>query len=125
MNAHEACNTLIIEDDPASADFIARALTRKGCRHEIVGTAGSALIKLEDDNPPNTLILDLRLPDAIGTLVLRRVRRDNRTVKVAVVTGVSDLSQYPDLLRYPPDAIFSKPIDLTKLMKWMQSNCQC
>jgi DNA-binding NtrC family response regulator len=119
------CSTLIVEDDPSCSELIGRALNRRGCRYDAVGTVGAALSRLEDASPPNTVILDLRLPDAPGTVVLRRVRRDNPAVKVAVVTGVSDPAAFHDYMRYPPDALFPKPVNMSALLKWVESNCTC
>jgi CheY-like chemotaxis protein len=66
-------------------------------------------------------VLDLRLPDADGTILLRRLKRDSRHTRVAIVTGAPDLSRYGEMHHFKPDAIFYKPINAEKLIGWLQS----
>ena len=40
---------------------------------------------------------------------------------MAVVTGLPDPRSHVDVQRYPPDVIFKKPLDFTKLMEWLNS----
>jgi DNA-binding NarL/FixJ family response regulator len=68
------------------------------------------------------MILDINLPDANGSVLIRRIRRENLETKVAIVTGVRDIEIYSDLLEIPPDAIFSKPVNLAALIRWVQEN---
>ena len=114
-----AFHTLIVEDDFSSADVLAAALDRRGFEHETAYSVGAALLRLEEDWP-QAVILDLRLPDADGTVLLRRIRRENRPTRVAVVTGVSDLSHHVGLMQFPPDLLLRKPVDLTKLVRWLE-----
>ena len=110
---------LIVEDDPSTSEFMARALDMKGFESEVAPSAGQALIRLEEEWPA-AVILDLRLPDADGSVVLRRLRRDPRPTRVAVVTGVPDLSKYLPLMKFPPDILLPKPVDLPKLLRWLE-----
>ena len=119
--AATALRTLIVEDDPDSSDALSRALRAEGFDTDIAATVGQALIKLEKGIPPDAVIVDLRLPDASGGLLLRRIRRYNLPVKIAVVTGMADPNSHMDVLRYPPDRIFKKPLDFDELLEWLKS----
>ena len=119
--AATAVRTLIVEDDQDSADALARALAEHGHDVNVVGSVGKALVRLEMGLPPQVVILDLRLPDASGGLLLRRVRRDRLDIKVAVVTGVADAESNLDLKRFPPDALFRKPVQFRDLLGWLES----
>ena len=111
---------LIVEDDPSTCDMMVRLMTRHGIASECATTVGEALLKLEQSNSPSALILDINLPDANGSLLIRRIRREDLPIKVAVVTGVSDPSIYEDLLQIPPDRLFQKPVNFAQLVKWVQ-----
>lgn len=119
--AATAVRTLIVDDDPDASEAIALVLQREGFETETATTVGEALVKIESGYPPSVVILDLRLPDASGSLVLRRIRRGDLPVKVAIVSGVPDLNRYPDLVRYPPDKVFSKPLDFRALVDWLRT----
>ena len=119
--AATALRTLIVEDDPDSSEALCSFLQAEGFDTDCAATVGQALIKLEKGILPNTIIVDLRLPDASGGLLLRRIRRYNLPVKVAVVTGVPDPATHMDVMRFPPDRIFSKPLDFKLLSEWLKS----
>lgn len=114
-----AFHTLIVEDDPSSSDVIARAIRRVHIEPVVAMSVGQALVHVEEEWPP-AVILDLRLPDADGTVLLRRLKRDTRKTRVAVVTGVADLSRYVDLMHFPPDLLLKKPVDIPKLLNWLR-----
>src|SRR3954469_9092814 len=114
-----AFHTLIVEDDPSSSDVIARAIRRVHIEPIVAMTVGQALVQVEEEWPP-AVVLDLRLPDADGTVLLRRLKRDARKTRIAVVTGVDDLSRYVDLMHFPPDLLLKKPVDIPKLLNWLR-----
>jgi CheY-like chemotaxis protein len=107
-----------VEDDPSSSDVLARAIRRRGGESVVAATVGQALLRIEQEWP-NAVILDLRLPDADGTVLLRRLRRDKRKTHVAVVTGVPDLSGYVELMHFPPDVLLHKPVNMETLLRWL------
>src|SRR5688500_9841276 len=111
-------HVLIVEDDPSSSEFVQSALQRAGFESDVAATVSEALLHVEQDWP-QAVILDLRLPDADGTVLLRRLKRDRRKTRVAVVTGVADLSGYVDVMHFPPDLLLPKPVNLRKLLKWL------
>jgi DNA-binding response OmpR family regulator len=119
--AATAVRALIVEDDPDSSEALARALQAQGFDTDVVSTVGQALVKLERGLLPDAIIIDLRLPDASGGLLLRRIRRENLAIKVAVVTGMPDPDLRPDVARFPPDRIFKKPLDFKALVEWLNS----
>jgi two-component system, response regulator RegA len=110
---------LIVEDDLSTSEFVAKALRQKGFESEAANSVGEALLRVEEEWP-QAVILDLRLPDADGTVLLRRLRRDIRKTHIAVVTGVADLTSYVGLTQFPPDILLGKPIDLAKLIRWLE-----
>jgi DNA-binding response OmpR family regulator len=110
---------LIVEDDPSHLEVIVRLLGRHDFEPEAAVTVGQALLRLEDEELPAAIILDLRLPDASGSVVLRNIRRRKLPIRVAVVTGVSDLDAITDLASFPPDAVFKKPVNQRELLDWL------
>jgi DNA-binding response OmpR family regulator len=112
---------LLVEDDASTREFMAKALAKHGIESVEAASVGEALLRLDEVPAPTALILDLMLPDAKGTVLLRRIRRDALALRVAVVTGTADLTQFSDLLRFPPDAVFRKPLDLAPLLAWLRA----
>jgi CheY-like chemotaxis protein len=71
------------------------------------------------DLGPDFVILDLILPDGSGLELLRRVRTENRPVRVAVVTGVSSPNELDAVRALNPDRLLFKPVDFPQLRDWM------
>jgi DNA-binding response OmpR family regulator len=111
---------LIVEDDASTREFIVKALGMHGIDTMEAASVGEALILMEQEPLPTVVILDLMLPDASGTILLRRIKRDALPVRVAVVTGVKDPYAFWDVLRFPPDRIFKKPLNVAELVTWLQ-----
>jgi DNA-binding response OmpR family regulator len=117
--AATAVRALVVEDDADACDALMTALRRQGFDAECARTVGEALVKLERGLPPAAVIVDLRLPDASGGLLLRRIHREQLPSRVAVVTGLPNPTSHPDLIRFPPDRVFTKPLDFAALIEWL------
>src|SRR5207302_11437415 len=89
---------LIVEDDASTCDMIQNALKRRKIASDCASCVGYALMILERDTVPSALILDINLPDANGSLLIRRIRREELPIKIAIVTGIKDAMAYEDLL---------------------------
>jgi len=77
---------LVVDDDEALRDLLARELTRSG--HAVTqapdGAAGLAQLQTAD---PDVVLLDLMLPDEPGIEVLRRLKAARADVEVVVLTA--------------------------------------
>jgi two-component system, OmpR family, response regulator RegX3 len=76
---------LYVEDEPAIAEPMAKALERAGFEAVTARTAAEALA-LDERLEPDLLLLDLALPDGDGRDVCREVRR-RRDVPVIMITA--------------------------------------
>jgi DNA-binding response OmpR family regulator len=112
------CKTLIVEDDPIAAGALAKLLTGNGHEVQTVGTVDDALCSFAWG--PESIILDLILPDGNGVTVLRRARKTPTHTRVAIVTAVQDPFGIDQITDLEPDAIFEKPVDPDALLKWLE-----
>lgn len=80
---------LLIEDDDATRELLAYALTQAGWN---VRSAGDGLsgIRMLDVFEPNVIVLDMRLPAATGLEVLERLRTLGRSTPVIAISGYDD-----------------------------------
>jgi CheY-like chemotaxis protein len=116
--------TLIVEDDYTSRTVLARLLRAHGLETYSASTVADAFSQLEElcgaqGDRPTYLILDLMLPDGLGTAVLRHIREERLPVHVAVATATNDPRLLSDVCALGPEAVFQKPLDLPKLMQWL------
>jgi DNA-binding NarL/FixJ family response regulator len=66
-------------------------------------------------------ILDLNLPDGLGTVILERIREEERPIRVAIATGTTDLDLLSEAERHGPDLVLRKPVDLNALLEWLRN----
>jgi signal transduction histidine kinase/DNA-binding response OmpR family regulator len=75
---------LVCEDDPMFADMIGEMIARRGSSARLVHTAADLRTALAEE-PFDTLILDLLLPDGDGIATLRELRAAPATAKLPVI----------------------------------------
>src|SRR4051812_2076677 len=104
---------LIVEDDPGVRRALSRLLEAIGFQVSSAGTVGEALAALDGQD---VAVIDLHLPDALGTVLLQKIRREQRCIRTAIWTsdpaGVESGGQHPRA-----DAVFEKP-GLDQLIAW-------
>jgi len=79
---------LVIEDDPALAAMYQTALSFAGFDVTLCGDGLTALEEI-DEQHPDLVVLDLRLPQLDGAAILREVAStpDTQHIPIIVVTG--------------------------------------
>jgi DNA-binding response OmpR family regulator len=82
---------LLVEDEPAIAQGVARLLEEAGLAVTWVEDAAQARQKLELA-PPDLIILDLRLPDESGLALCREVRQSS-IVPILILTALGSTSE--------------------------------
>jgi len=106
---------LIVEDDTSMREVWEVVFGSRGWDVTSASTVAEALALL--DPPPDYLILDLKLPDAGGEIILRRVRDAGLKTRVAVTTGTDDAEQLRGVKALKPEALFEKPINVADVWR--------
>lgn len=84
---------LYVEDDPADADLVRRALERQspGMEVEVAATLAAARERLATASPPfDVLLSDLALPDGSGLDLLAPQGALGSPIPVVILTGTGD-----------------------------------
>lgn len=82
---------LLVEDNPADADYVQELLDSGRDDYQIVRvpTMSEALARLGEAQP-DVVLLDLRLPDASGTTAVEALLRAAGLIPIIVLTGTDD-----------------------------------
>lgn len=104
---------MLVEDDPAIAEPLSRALTREGYEVRAHGTGRGAL---EEVSIADLVILDLGLPDMDGLDVARRIRSDGLVIPILVLTARADEVDLVVGLDAGADDYVTKPFRLAELL---------
>jgi CheY-like chemotaxis protein len=105
---------MIVEDEPDISEVVAAALQDEGYK---VATAedGQEALQMVQREPPDAIVLDLKLPKVGGLQVVRRCRANPSTqdIPIIVVSAAADAQQDADI---EPLVFVEKPFDLDVLM---------
>ena len=105
---------LLVEDDSAIADPLARALKREGYEVDVYGDGPSALAGADDG--ADLIVLDLGLPGMDGLEVCRQMRAMGSDVPVLVLTARADEVDTVVGLDAGADDYVTKPFRLAELL---------
>ncbi len=77
---------LLVDDEEDYVRAMAERMDMRDLQSQIALNGEEALKVLEED-PPDVIVLDLRMPGIQGMEVLERVRRDHPHIQVIILTG--------------------------------------
>src|SRR5262249_43049588 len=111
---------LLIEDDPATAQYIELALNAANFSVYLteLGQEGADLGKLYDYD---IILLDLNLPDVSGLDVLRVLRLSKVKTPVLILSGISDIDEKVNALGLGADDYMTKPFHRDELLARINS----
>ncbi|QPL05795.1 MULTISPECIES: response regulator transcription factor [Actinomyces] len=104
---------LLVEDDPAISEPLARAFGREGYTVRAYGTGTRALEEAAD---ADIIVLDLGLPDIDGLDVARQVRAQGLTTPILMLTARSEETDHVVGLDAGADDYVTKPFRLAELL---------
>jgi two-component system nitrogen regulation response regulator GlnG len=106
---------LLIDDDP---DLIAEQVRQAFPRHrvEVAGTGAEGLKRVRAE-PPDVILLDLRLPDQSGLEVYQHVRGIDARILVIYVTLAKSADAAIEAMKHGAYDYLFKPLDLHQLKR--------
>lgn len=106
---------LVVDEDWFLADMLAETFRQRGLAAATAGTVAEA-IALCEEQPPDLLLLDLRLPDGDGWSMVTRARSLHAGPLPVVVVSSSPVTRR-DLREYAIEAYISKPFRIPQLLE--------
>lgn len=108
---------LLIADD--ELEFASTLLTRLELRNFSVRMVNSGMDAIEAvlADPPDVLLLDLKMPDLDGLEVLARLRGDCPDLQVIILTGHGSFESGLEGMELGAYDYLMKPVDLAKLIE--------
>jgi DNA-binding NtrC family response regulator len=110
---------LIVDDDAGQRSLLETFLRSRGYRTETAGSGREALQMLAAKKFA-MMISDVRMPGISGIETLRRVRQEQPTLPVLLVTAFADIRSAVAAMRDGAVNYLAKPIDLDELIASVQ-----
>lgn len=110
---------LIVDDESGIVQEIKEFLEEEGYEVHMADSA-KAGIQLIEEIHPDLIMIDVKLPDASGTEVLRACKEKSPKTKTIMVTGYVDQLLIDEAERLGRDAFLQKPFNLEEILKEIQ-----
>lgn len=120
MSNEQSINLLIVEDDPSVADMLDLFFTSQGITTAIARDGKQAIPLVASFNP-DIIVLDIVLPFLDGFSVMDRLRSDDKTVPVILLTEKSSIEERISGLEHGADDYVTKPFSPKELLLRIQA----
>jgi len=107
---------LVVDDERAVRESLRRALELEGYEIELAGDGSEALYRLEANEEPDAMILDVLMPGVDGLEVCRRIRGSGSKLPVLMLTARTEVEDRVAGLDAGADDYVTKPFALEELL---------
>ncbi|GAB6908363.1 Acetoacetate metabolism regulatory protein AtoC [Desulfosarcina cetonica] len=105
---------LIVDDEAYIRETLEMILIEK--EYDVITAKdGKSGIETFQNEKPDIVILDIRLPDINGLDVLKQMKKLNRNINVIMITAYHDMETTIQAMRYQAQEYIHKPIDANEL----------
>lgn len=106
--------TFLIDDDQSLRKVLGKELARMGFEVETFASA-SGVLEAAQSNPPDAILLDLRMPKKGGLELLKELREYNPDLQIVVLTGHGSVKEAVAAIRSGAHDFLTKPVQLEVL----------
>lgn len=107
---------LVIDDDEVFRQALSRGLQRQGCKVAMAADEASALMLLSE-NYFDACVLDLRLNDESGLLLLPRLLALQADLRVLMLTGYSSIATAVEAIKRGASHYLAKPASIADILR--------
>ena len=111
---------LLVDDEQEYVEGLAERMAYDGIDSEIA-FSGEEGLEAIGKNPPDVMVLDLRMPGMGGMEVLKRVKRDHPQTQVIILTGHGSPTERKEAIGLGAVDYLKKPIEVRDLMRSVHS----
>ena len=112
----EKIKVMLVDDEEAFVTTLSDRIQRRDFSSSVAFTGEQAL-QIVDDQVPDVMILDLKMPGIGGMEVLRRVKKAYPRVKVIILTGHGSEQDKKEALSLGAFCYLQKPVKIDELAR--------
>ena len=110
---------LIVDDDIMLNESLGELLADYG-RREISYSSGPEALSAYQEEWPEVVLADIRMPGLDGIELLKRIRRLDPQARVILMTGYADVDTAIEAINHGACGYFRKPVDVPALVGVLQ-----
>ena len=104
----------IIDDEPLIREYLLDFLTGENY-HVNTFSSGEEALPIIKENPPDLILLDLKLPGMSGMEILKSLKHDNPEIIIIIITGHGDISASVEAIKQGAWDFILKPAELAEI----------
>jgi DNA-binding NtrC family response regulator len=112
---------LLVDDEEAYVKTLAERMEMRDVESRVALSGEDALKILDEGDPPDVMVLDLRMPGLQGMEVLERVKRDFPHIEVIILTGHGGEQEEKEAQRLGAFHYLQKPADTSLILRTVRS----
>jgi PAS domain S-box-containing protein len=112
----EGKHILLVEDDPASQEYLREGLAPTRAGITISESGQNALEQMNKTENFDLILMDIRLPDINGLEVTRKIRQSDKYIPIIAQTAHAMGEDRLKCIRAGADDYIAKPIDIHELL---------
>ena len=116
----EKIKILLVDDEEEFVKTLSERIQMRDLGTDIA-LDGEKALQIVDDEVPDVMVLDLKMPGMDGMEVLRRVKKAYPQVQVIILTGHGSEKHEKEARRLGAFEYFQKPIEINQLIKKIKS----
>ena len=112
---------LIVDDEPANIELLARRLTRRGFEVVSATSADEGIARAVSEKP-DVVLMDIKMPVVDGFEATRRLKAkaETRAIPVIALTAHAMQEDRDQVIAAGADEYETKPVDLDRLLAKIQ-----
>jgi DNA-binding response OmpR family regulator len=111
---------LLVDDEEYFVKTLSEYINKMRNLRADIALNGEEALKLVENEAPDVIVLDLKMPGIDGMEVLRRVKKAYPVVQVIILTGYGSEKDKKDSLRLGAFEFLQKPIKINELLQYIQ-----
>jgi two-component system, sensor histidine kinase and response regulator len=114
---------LIVDDVPENVELISKVVSRANYK-PITALSGPEAINLAREQQPDTILLDVMMPEMDGFEVCRKLQEDpiTRTIPVLMLTARTEPDDFKDGMQAGAFGYLKKPVNRVELLAYLHTS---
>ena len=103
-------NLLLVDDDVTFCSVLSKALEKRGFHVRVAHSVAAALGEMRE-RAPEYAVIDLKMPDQSGLMLVSRLKALEGQTKILVLTGYASIATAVEAIKLGAAYYLSKPAD--------------